>query len=465
VVSLETDSPLIVLLGNNIALTRIKSWSIESDYLQSVDGFEFVVVADSPEHLRGLEAQPVTLMVAGVPQLVGRIDQTQRGDDGYAVTCTGRDYIADLVECNIDPTITAAEGETLGGLILKAVAPVGITKLSPDSDSHVVIDVRLGIQGKTKRKKGKKQPHTATLQNLKPNLGQGIYEFLKPLCDHHNCTLQPTMHRDTILVGTPHYDQDPAYAIVRNIDRAASNNVLSASVTRDYSSFPTITIVQGQGAARTGEPVGPSTATIDTVAQTAAYGGELGRTLSAITWSGRRDPKVSGAMPVDKIYRLNIFRDDKAKSADEINAIAKKLFFEHLRKTLVYRVKLRGHLDPVTGAVWSVNTIVRVSDAVCDINEDLWIQSRKLSFNEGSGPVTDLVCIRRESFDFEVDVKPAATGKLADDSRKQAPDRFYEPQNYNNPFSLNEPTPRTPEQQLASPNYDPPEPSGRRTSE
>jgi len=57
--NVDLDTPLVVYLegrNNFRELTRIKSWSIESDYMTSTDGFEFVAVDDNIEVLRDLEA-------------------------------------------------------------------------------------------------------------------------------------------------------------------------------------------------------------------------------------------------------------------------------------------------------------------------------------------------------------------------------------------------------------------------
>ncbi len=408
--NLDTDSPLIVYLEayDDLPLTTIKSWYIDSDYLVSTDGFEFVYVDDRPEFLRDLEGQPVRLEVAGATQLVGRIDETQRGDNGFAVSCTGRDYLADLVECNIDPTFVVKEKQTLGDAILRACAPVGITKIAPESDVAVMLDIRQGIPRKTRARRGKggkdnrsKSFKDATLEDLKPDLAQGIFEFLNPICSRHNCTIQPTHSRDTVLVVGPFYDQEAGFQINRSRSgNGGVNNVISASVRRNYGTLPTTIIVQGQGAPRAGEPMSNSTIIIDTWSEAQHFGGELARKLDTITWTGRRKPEDTSPLGIDKIYRLNVFRDERARSPEQLENAARRLFADHLKRTLEYKVKLRGHLDPYTGAIWAQDTIVTVNDEVCDIQEDLWVQARRLSFTEGEGPMTELTCIRPGSFEI-----------------------------------------------------------------
>jgi len=341
-------------------------------------------------------------------QVVGRIDDTMRGDDGLAVTCTGRDYIADLVECNVDPTLVIKEKETLGDVILKTCAPIGITKIAPESDAAVALDIRTGVPRKTRARGNTKQGGNRSkpfkdisLEDLKPDIGQGIYEFLNPICLRQGCTIQPTHERNTVLISSPYYEQEPSYQIVRlRHDTGTTNNVIKAVAKRSFSSFPSLVIVQGQGAPRTGETTSNSQFQIDTWYEAQQQGGELARILNWITFSGRRKPGTTDELPLDKIYRLNVFRDEKARNQDQIEKAARRLLAEHLKRSLEYRVTLRGHADPVSGALWSHDSIVTVNDDVCDVHEDLWVQARRFSYTESSGPQTELICLRPWSFEI-----------------------------------------------------------------
>lgn len=69
-----------------------------------------------------------------------------------------------------------------------------------------------------------------------------------------------------------------------------------------------------------------------------------------------------------------------------------------MKDTLLYDVTMRGHVDPESGAVWSVNTMVEVDDSVADVHERLWILQRKLSYSKEEGAITTMTCIRPESF-------------------------------------------------------------------
>ncbi len=407
--------------------TNIEDWTIQSNYLQSTDSFTFTIVSDHESDLRGLECQPVSLIVNGTKQLIGRIDQTSRGDRGKAVTCMGRDYRADLVECNIDPTFTVKEGETIEAVILRAASPVGIVKVGAGSDVATARNVRtgraFGDTGTPPNFKDIKQ------EDLKPDPGQGIYEFLKTIIERHGCTLQPDTTRDSLLIAGPMYKQDVPYRLTRTRGSTEKNNIDSASASRDFSSFPTLTIVQGHGSPRTGEPTKSNHATIDTWAlaqqfqrdgsdtqstqenddgssissnsNSATSQGELGRILNDVTWTGRRKPgeKNGDLLAQNKIYRLNVFRDNKARTVKQLEKAANRLVSEHLKNTLIYEVILTGHRDPYTGAIWSIDTIVEVNDDVCDVHEKLWVMERTLSYGSG-GAKTKLKCIRPGSFEI-----------------------------------------------------------------
>lgn len=414
--------------GNKIKIdstTNIEDWSIQSNYLQSTDSFDFTLIDDNINNLRGLECQPVTLEVDGQIQLIGRIDMTSRGNSGKSISCSGRDYRADLVECNIDPTFVVKEGETLGNVIIRAASPVGITKVGSGSDIATVRNVRtgraFGDTGTPPNFRDIKQ------EDMKPDPGQGIYEFLKKIIERHGCTIQPDLSRDSLLIAGPIFKQDVPYKIIRLLSSTEKNNVLSSNATRDFSSFPSLTIVQGHGSPRTGEPTKSDHAMIDTwsLAQqfqrdgddTVVFSddpqgtsnsnsptsqGELGRILNDITWSGRRKPgeKNGDLLEQHKIYRLNVFRDKDARTAVQLGKAAKRLLNEHLKNTLIYEVEVIGHRDPFTGAIWSIDTIVEVNDDICDVHEKLWVIERTLSYGKGSGAKTKLKCIRPGSFEI-----------------------------------------------------------------
>ena len=381
--------------------TFVSDWSIESKYTTSTDGFSFTLSDSNRDNLRYLELQPVELLVDGKSQLLGRIDRTEIGDSGSSIKCAGRDYLADAVECNVDPTIKVKDGDTINTVFLSVLSTIGIDTFFDDDDIGMR-DVRSGIH--VKAKKSGKSYANSVLKEYKPKAGEGQYEFLNRLIARFGATIQPGPTRNSVVVGSPKYDQEPSYKLYRSADTTNSiaNNIVSSSAVRDLSSFPTYTLFNGQATQNDSQGT-PLTQNNDTFTFISGFMGadsELVRILADAIISGRRLPDSGEDIGLGQLYRLLYFKDDNARTQDQLNAAVSRAFAERFKDTLQYTVKLKGHIDPVSGAIWSIDTIVHVEDQICGLNEPLWISERTLSYSEGEGPMTSLTCYRPGSFQF-----------------------------------------------------------------
>ena len=219
-------------LGRNTR--NVIEYSIDSAYMTSTDAFSFTLYEPDLSLIRNLELQPVSVYINGNLQARGRVEVTEVGHGpGLVLKCEGRDYIADLVECNIDPAVSISENMTLEQVVKIAARPVGIGTVSfdprPWRNARTGIDIQSTL--------GPRKFQNAPLKDFKPNPGEGIYQFLARICARFGCTLQPTMERDKVLLGAPDYVQDAAYSVTRSIDnpKSAQNNVISAKARRDYT--------------------------------------------------------------------------------------------------------------------------------------------------------------------------------------------------------------------------------------
>lgn len=390
------DPELVVRLqGRQEDRVNLKSYSIDSSFMTATDGFEFALWEEDRSRLYGLETEPVELILDGASQVLGRIDVTEMGGDGSAVTCRGRDYIADLTECNVDPTVKLKQGMTLAAALKLVFAPVGVTTVVDDADV-AIRDVRTGVSVK-----GKAKPTFQALQleDLKPNPGEGCFEFASRLVARHGCTIQPGTTRSEIVLTAPDYAQDPLYELRRTDDVNASggNTILSATVTRDYSKFPTYVAFDAKHTTGGDKPKALRQ-DYDTIALAKSIGGELGENVGRYSVTGRRLPTDTTALTGGKLYRLLYFKDDASRNKAQLTRAAMRALSERLKDTLEYRVTVRGFSDPTSGALWAVNTIVRISDAVLGVNEPLWIESRRFAFSPTAGATTELTCWRLNSF-------------------------------------------------------------------
>jgi prophage tail gpP-like protein len=344
-----------------------------------------------------LELQPCELFVNGISQLVGRIDKTRVGHDGKVVTCEGRDYIADMVECNVDPNTKVGPNTELEDALRDAMRVVAIDSIT-DFENVLFSEVRTGKAITRKGRKRKKHK----LQEYKPKPGEGIYEYCNRLVARQSATLQPSLDRTEIVIDAPDYTQKPSYDLIRSDDPNTSsrNNIVSGEAARDFSRFPTYTLFTGTGGIA-GETSVPLRALFRMVDLAKAFNSELGAIMSRAIEPDR--PADVGAPGL--LYRLLYHRDQEARTQEELEASAKRAIAERLKDTLAYTCSVRGHGDPVTGATFAINTMANVDDAITGVHEPLWIAQRKLRFDESQGAMTDLELWRPESFQISDEEK------------------------------------------------------------
>jgi hypothetical protein len=384
------ESKLVVrFTGLGRETSNAKSWTIESSYLTSTDGFSVTLIEPDFELSRNLEMQPVELYVDGNLQLVGRVDKTDRGTDGDAVVLMGRDYISELVEGDCDPSLKIKKDSTLEQAIKDAAGTVGIANVTGDA-GVTMRNLRTGVSIPG----GPAPPDFVALKQgeYKPSSGkEGIYQFCTRLAARHGATIQPTGKRDTVALAAPDYGQDPTFVIQRyRGDPTRVGNVLEGTgrAVRDYSSFPTYLLATGKGGGK-GEPKQSLHAEI--VA-------ELEDRLAGLVDTSRRLP---GGDPgsIETLYRLFYLKDEQSRTPEQIAKAAQRAFAERFRKTLEYTCSVRGHRgEGGDGAMFAIDTIAKVTDQVADVEEPLWAEAVTLSYSQESGPRTDLKLWRKSAF-------------------------------------------------------------------
>ena len=364
-------------------------WNIDSGFFTSTDGFGFEFAGKDQDDRRGLECAPLELFIDGNSMLHGRVDITRRGDRGPSiVTVTGRDYIADLVEGNVDPAVSIAPGTMLDEAILTACAPYGIIEVEGPESRQVA---RTKKQQKPAKRRSKKQ-----ITDAKPEPGQGCYDWCNKILARHHLTLQPGSEPTKIVLQAPNYDQVSIGRIIRkNVDDRTVGNVIEGVATRDYSRVPT----HGMFAGRQGKPTEKTSRTVthfDIRSIVSAMGDEISR-ASKYMAEGRLLPKKRQFSIPRQLYRLLYRRDELAKNQEQIDASVKRAVADRTKETLVYEVTVHGLCDPQTGYYWAVDTIVDVDDDVADVHEKLWVETRNASF-DGNQYRAFMRCYRPGSF-------------------------------------------------------------------
>ncbi len=404
---LSEESLSVELEASGVHQDKFLSYSINSAYLTPTDGWEFVVAnEDDPVGLRRRWRpwQPVRLSIAGRQQVIGRIDGNEgTGPSGSWLRVFGRDYLADIVDSTVDPQFQVKQGWDIGKFLEELLAPYGIKTILGDANQ-----ASLNRNILTGKRPFKGQPSrdfkTATLSDFKAEENEGVMEYANRILARHRFTLQPAGTRDAVIVGDPNYSQDVLYALSR-----PGNNIKTGCAKRDYTNVPTVTMGRG----RSGEPgknLGSTKHDIGTFDPATARSNiglvrDVQRTITSdegieVVRQKRFDPKKPDQTVYgydQPVYKPLFFRDKSSKNQEQVEAAVARTLAEKLRETLAYGFEVRGHVDPTSGAIWTVDTLASVRDEIEDVDEVMWISERTLS-NDGSGPKTSGMLYRPESF-------------------------------------------------------------------
>jgi prophage tail gpP-like protein len=370
----------------------VVDWWVDSDYLTPTDTWRCSFQSRNSDDRKLLKMCPIEIRVDGRTQLFGRIDGTVKGKKGNLVELRGRDYLADLTECSVDPLVHVKPGDKLDQALLLAGRPVGIMGFE---DPEIKMEMRTGAAPK-------KMPKLvqADMQQGKPEPGTSIFEWWNQIAARHGYTVQTASTRDKACLETPNYIQAISYEINRRDSATAGGNVVDAYADEDCSSFPTFAMMAGASGPAKGQ-IGRSKSAWDLADLSEAFGGDLRDSIRRWTVGGWRSPiDASGTtgLVAAQLYRLMYFRDKHAKTPAQIAEAVWRLACGQLKKSLTYSVTLKGTRDPRTGYTYAPNAMAMVDDDLADVHEPLWVSSRGMGTQEGEGTVSKLNLWRPGSF-------------------------------------------------------------------
>jgi prophage tail gpP-like protein len=401
------DRLTVEIEGAGVVTDRIISYRINTQYTTPTDSWEFVVFSeDDPKRLRRRfrPLQPVKLSIAGRQQLIGRIDGTVgTGESGALLKVHGRDYLADLVDSSVDPSFQIKKGQDIGAFLLELLKPWGITTVF--GNFNLTRNVMSGRKPFTKNPA--RSYKSAKLEDTKASENQAVFEFGNQVVARQAFTLQPAGTRDAICVDAPNYEQAPLYTLSR------PGNLISGTADRNYAGVPTVTIARGRGGGSdagkqspgakkeypTFDRSGPSQISKTAEVQHAITSDEG----VVVVRESRFDPKARQTKVFGfdfPVYKPAFFRDRDSRNDEQLDYAVRRFIAEKLRETLIYTCSVRGHVDPVSGATWTVDTLAHVRDEIEDVDEPLWIAERTFTNDGSSGPMTELVLVRPGSYVF-----------------------------------------------------------------
>jgi prophage tail gpP-like protein len=375
---------------------NITSWSLQQAYFTPADAFEFTVTdPQNPGKLRDTFRpwQPVSLYLNDLIQLTGRIDKIEGTGAGEAdLRVSGRDYFAAFVDAGCDTSFRVAKGDTLESLVLRLLAPFGVTSVSGDGFA-MLRNARTG-----RSSQGSPKDYRAIeLEDAKPQEGQGVFQFLTSILARHGFVLQPTEDPTGVALVQPEFATRPIGVLRRSLENQELTNIKSGIATRDYSNVPTVTIARSRSMA-TGGKAGPTRSIVPSfgVGSPATIGEipEVRRIFDGVAVQTPAKPGDGG--DPSKLYKPLHYHDNEAKNQAQLDRGLQRELAERLQGTMTYRCEVDG-VESSDGAAFCVDTLLTVDDDVENVHEDCWVSERDVS-DQGDGPATTITLIRPGSY-------------------------------------------------------------------
>lgn len=393
----DLDEIKVINLDTGAEFTSWTSATMQSDFLTPCDSFQLDCGAEiaGTELAKQLRAgTKIQIFINEQPQLTGYVDRTQvqscRG--GTRVSISGRDFLGQLVDSNVDPRMQIAKDASIE-TILKTVLTdqFGIEyELKTNYDARsICTGKKIGQKKNYTGRRSRKDP----LKNVQPQDNEGAFGYLSKILTAHGYWLWAMPDGTGVVVSGPDYTQKPAFTLTTRYslnanEKTAQNNVIEGTAHNDETNVPSHVIVRGQG--------GP--------------GGKAAIKGMAM------NPVASRFRPV---YIVNQ-TDDKLSAETR----AKLFLAKQLRNWFHYECTVAGFSQ--NGTIWAVDTVATVLDEICGVEGLMWVESRTFSKSRSSGTTTKLKLIPLGSLvlDYQPDENitvPAAYGPLNADFKLNKP--------------------------------------------
>jgi prophage tail gpP-like protein len=247
----QDDQVILYLTDSGLTLDRFVSYSFDSNFLEPTDAFHLVTGGKENPSLELVEAlvpgAEVKLYVNGTPQAVGYIDDVTfdaSPHGGRTMTITGRDVFAPVVSAGADPyKLKFQPTQTVADFVEKIFGQFGFTNF--DDDDAADRSIKTGLnKARYSKKKGKPLKKFALAQQLKPNPGEGTWQYVDRVVTRSGLYVWPSADGTTVICSTPDYDQVPVAHLVRHIGDNVSN-IESGGVACKTVHQPSIIVATG----------------------------------------------------------------------------------------------------------------------------------------------------------------------------------------------------------------------------
>ena len=391
----------IVFEVNGRQYTSALSYSYEESYLSPSDRWSVSFDQDelSPEDLASLVPRAsMSLTINGHPQTTGYIDSIHTStSNGTTVTVSGRDWLSPAVDAHISPRTRFDASQTLLTVINKAFAPFGITAIATDNVANANV-INGQIYGNPVSKKGK--PLTSYgIHELKPYNNESAFAFCSRISQRFGLWIRPSATKGTLLVTAPNYDRAPPYGLIHKTNGAVSleNNIISSDVTWSAADQPSVIVASGFNGGGSFSYAGMTAAIVNPLIST-----DYSRTSAEypnIKFTVGTEPQTTQFTNFQDPYARPLFLyDSESQTIEQLNAFLRRQLSLCLRKAFNAHYVIEGH--QIGGVPIAVDTMMSVSDDRSNVNQDLWVLSRKFTKSSNGGTHTSIELILPGSLTF-----------------------------------------------------------------
>jgi hypothetical protein len=385
---------------------KIEAASFASDFLLACDAFSITYLDDDPDFWP--EAQPMEIYLDGALQFLGRAEVVKRGGGKSTANITGRDYLLDLTECDVDASFAAKTGMTLEQCLLEVLSPCGITSITTPIERNAA---------RSKSRPGNAAAAKTTLRkitarevhDLRPRPGEKCFAYANRLVVRAGATIQPGMRRSEIVVQGPTYDYStlrPQVISRRGPLQRSGNNAINPESERNWSAVPSYLLCANQTKRVMDVKTSRNVFERDVREHAADYFDVTTpefRNILALMAQGRILPGHPRSQSTDggDIYRLRYVRDVKSRTQEQLDGFGYRALATALKDTLKYTAKFRGLTDDNTGVIWTHDSMVDVQDDINRVWDSLWVSARHIDWST-AGVSVGIECLRPSTFQIEI---------------------------------------------------------------
>lgn len=369
----RNDRLRIVNAKTGDALDVWESAEASSDFLTPCDTFRFDAGSEAaPVEIARRFPPGANVIVSAVLHegreavlLDGYVDAVDMSSDrggGRRLTIEGRDFLSQVVDSHVDPRKPPPGQPTIeqvNDFVLKGQFKLEYEITEENVKTHEAIGRRLKKRPPLRpSRRSRKQ----SVNDSVPRDNEGAWQYLARLNSDHGYWLSAgrTPERRYAIIAGPNYDQDSHYGLrLLRGPAGAANNVIKSSLRVDESGVPSHVYVKG---------------------------GFFGRGDQAGNVSMAENAVVSRFKPAFIV-------DQKAKTKESTERIARMLLGKQIRNYFTYRATVQGIVDEETGALYAADTMVDVRDDDMGVSGLWWVESCTVRKSRKSGTTTELKLI------------------------------------------------------------------------